>query len=206
MSPKKLILLSALVVALFAFILLFERKMPTTEERSRKGDLYWDIAQDRIERVEVKRGEEALEFQRAGEAAWRMVKPEKYPADTFAVGSLVTDLAAMRRVGGEDPADAKPSDYGLDQPVAKASIVWSDAGDAKNLKTRTVEFGKAIPGTDAIAARVEGTEKVLFVPSSVLASLRKPADDFESREIFPPASDATPGCCPLASFSCAIAF
>jgi hypothetical protein len=191
MSPKKLLALSALVALLFAFILLFERKMPTTEERSRKGDLYWDIAQDRVERIEVSRGAETLEFQRAGDAGWRMLKPEKYPADGFAVGSLVTDLAAMRRVGGEEPADAKASDYGLDQPVARATIVWGEAGDAKNLKTRTVEFGKAIPGTDAIAARVEGTEKVLFVPSSVLTSLRKGADDFESREVFPPASDAT---------------
>src|SRR5262249_2284568 len=144
MSPKKLLALSAVVVLLFAFILLFERKMPTTEERSRKGDLYWDIAQDRVDRIEVSRGAETLEFQRAGDAGWRMLKPEKYPADAFAVGSLVTDLAAMRRVGGEEPPDAKPSDYGLDQPVARATIVWSAAGEAKSLKTLTVQLGTAV--------------------------------------------------------------
>ena len=33
MSPKKLLLLTALVALLFAFIALFERKMPTTSER-----------------------------------------------------------------------------------------------------------------------------------------------------------------------------
>jgi hypothetical protein len=184
MSPKKLLALSAVVVALFAFILLFERRMPTTEERSRKGDLYWDIPQDRIERIELARGSETLEFQRAGEAGWRMVRPEKYPADSFAVGSVVSDLAEMKRAGGDDAADVKPSDYGLETPVAKATIVWSDPGDPKSLKTRTVEFGSAIPGTDVVAARVEGTQKVLFVPAAVLASLRKNADDFESREVF----------------------
>lgn len=184
MSPKKLLVLSAVVVALFGFIFFFERKMPTTEERARKGDLYWDIPQDRIDRVELSRGGETLEFQRAGDAGWKMVRPEKYPADAFAVGSMVTELAQMKRAGGEDAAAAKMADYGLDNPVAKATIAWSDPADPKSHRERTIEFGAAVPGTDVVAARVEGTEKVLFVPASVLASLRKGVDDFESREVF----------------------
>ncbi len=184
MSPKKLLALSAVVVALFLFIFFFERKMPTTEERSRKGDLYWDIPEDRIERVEVDRGGEILEFQRAGDAGWKMVRPEKYPADRFAVGGVVSELAELKRAGGEDAADAKAADYGLEKPAAKATIVWSDPGDPKSRKTRTVEFGAAVPGTDVVAARVEGSQKVLFVPASVLAALKKNADDFESREVF----------------------
>ncbi|HWZ86619.1 MAG TPA: DUF4340 domain-containing protein [Thermoanaerobaculia bacterium] len=184
MSPRKLLALTAVVVALVAFIFFVERKMPTTEERARKGDLYWDIPQDRIERIELARAGETLEFQRAGAAGWRMIKPEKYPADAFAVGGVVSDLAGMKRAGGEDSAEAKASDYGFATPVAKATIVWSDPGDPKTLKTRTVEFGANIPGTDVVAARVEGTEKVLFVPAAVLVSLRKNADDFESREVF----------------------
>jgi hypothetical protein len=79
MSPKKLLALSALVVLLCAVIPLFERKMPTTDERSRKGDLYWDIAQDRVERIEVSRGTETLEFQRAGDAGWRCSASREAP-------------------------------------------------------------------------------------------------------------------------------
>src|SRR5215831_1140917 len=191
MSPKKLIALSAVVVVLFGFILLFERKMPTTEERSRKGDLYLDIPQEHVQRIEIVRGAETLEFQRTGEVGWRMVRPEKYPADTFAVGSLVTELAELKRAPGEEPADAKASDYGFDKPVAKATIVWSDSGDAKNVKTRVVEFGANVPGSDVVAARVEGSPKILFVPSGVLESLKKNSDEFESREVFgSAASDA----------------
>ncbi len=184
MSPKKLLVLSAVVVALFAFILLFERKMPSTEERARKGDLYWDIPQDHIAKISLTRGAETLEFERAGDAGWRMLKPVKYPADTFAVGSMASDLAEMKRASAEDVTGAKPSDYGLDKPEAKATIVWSDASDPKTSNTRSIEFGSAIPGTDTVAARVAGTEKVLFVPASVLASVRKSADDFESRDVF----------------------
>ena len=184
MSPRKLLALSAVVVALFAFIFFFERKMPTTEERARKGDLYWDIPQDKVEKIEIARGGETLEFQRAGAAAWKMTRPEKYPADAFAVGSVVTDLAEMKRAGGEDAPESRAADYGLEKPAVTATITWSDPSDTKTLKSRTVEFGAAVPGTDVVAARVAGTQKVLFVPASVLASLKKNADDFESREVF----------------------
>ena len=186
MSAKKLLALTAVVAALFGFIFLFERRMPTTEERTRKGDLYWDIPQEQVERIELARAGETLEFQRAGEAGWKMIRPEKYPADPFAIGSVLSDLTEFKRAGGDDasPNDARPADYGLDQPAAKATIVWGDPADPKSRKTRTIEFGAAIPGTDVVAARVEGTQKVLFVPAAVLASLKKNADDFESREVF----------------------
>lgn len=183
MSPRKLLALSGVVVVLFAFIVFFERKMPTTEERARKGDLYWDIPQDSVQKMEIVRNGETLEFQRAG-AGWKMVRPEKYPADAFAVGSVLTDLAAMRRAGGEDASEGKAADYGLEKPALAATLVWADSGDPKTLKTRTVEFGNPVPGTDVVAARVTGTEKILFVPSSVLTGLKKSTDDFESREIF----------------------
>ena len=52
MSAKKLLALTAVVVALFAFIFLFERKMPSTEPSAqRKGDLYWDIPEDRVDAI-----------------------------------------------------------------------------------------------------------------------------------------------------------
>ncbi len=183
MSPKKLLVLTAVVAALFGFIVLYERKMPTTADRQLKGDLYWDIPTDRIERIELVRAGESLEFQREA-TAWKMIRPEKYPADSFAVNGIATELGELKRAGGADATDGRPADYGLDKPAARATLVWADPGDPKSKKTRTVEFGIEIPGTDVVAARVEGTEKVLFVPSSVLASLKKHADEFESRELF----------------------
>ncbi len=183
MSPKKLIALTAVVAVLFAFIVLFERKMPTTAERERKGDLYWDIPADRVDRVALTRGSERLEFQRLDPTHWKMTVPQRYPAESFAVSSLASDLAAMKR-SGEEASDAKPADYGLDKPVATASFEWTEADDPKARKTRTIEFGADVPGTDVVSARLAHTEKVLFVPSSVLASVKKNADDFLSKDVF----------------------
>jgi len=183
-SARKLLALTAVVALLFGFIFLFERRMPTTEDRTRKGDLYWDIPEGEVERIELTRAGEVLEFQRAGDAGWKMIRPEKYPADPFAVGSVLSELAEFKRAGGDDANDARAADYGLDKPAARATIVWGDPAEPKSRKTRTIEFGAAIPGTDVVAARVVGTQKVLFVPAAVLASLSKSADDFESREVF----------------------
>jgi hypothetical protein len=180
-SPKKLLVLTAVVAALFAFILLYERKMPSTAERQRKGDVYWDLPEDRVEHLTLVRGAETLEFQKNG-TSWRMVKPDSYPADTFAVDGVASDLADLKRAGGESE-DAKPADYGLSPPTAKATIVWTDADDPKEKKTRTLEFGRDVPGTDMAAARLEGSQHVMFVPASVLNGVRKPVDDFRSRDL-----------------------
>jgi hypothetical protein len=183
-SPRKLIFLSVVVVVLFGFIFLFERRMPTTAERERKGELYWDIPEERLDRITLTRGGEVVEFQRADGAPWRMVKPDPYPADVFAVNGLASDLAALKQAGGGSGAEASAADYGLDKSTVRASFVWTDANDPKEKKTRTIEFGITIPGTDTVAARLDGSSRIFFVPASVLNAVRKSVDDYRSREVF----------------------
>ena len=76
-----------------------------------------------------------------------MVKPAPYPADAFAVNGLVSELADLKRAGS-DSGEAKPEAFGLEKPVAKATIVWTEADDPAAKQTRTLEFGGAVPGTD----------------------------------------------------------
>lgn len=184
MSARKLLALTAFVAALFAFIFLFERKMPSTAERQRKGNLYWDLPEDRLTGLTLTRGPEVVELARAdGAAPWRLVKPDAYPADAFAVNGAAGELTELKQAS-VDSAEARPQDYGLDHPVATAKLVWTDADDPSAVKTRTIEFGVDIPGTDITAARVAGQSTVLFVPSSALAAVKKPVDDFRSRDVF----------------------
>jgi len=190
MSHRKLIVLTALVVALFAFVYLFERKMPTTEERAKKGDLVWELPEDQIEAIRLERpGSLTVELARAGPASWRLVKPDSYPADSAAVSDLLSQLARLRRAGG-DSSEAKPDDYGLKSPSGKATITWKDDAKPGKKFSRTLEFGIEIPGTDATAARLAGGNSVLFVPTTVAVAARKPADEFKTREVFPPALEA----------------
>ena len=189
MSPRKLIVLTALVVALFAFVFFFERKMPTTAERQQKGDLIWDLPEERIESVRLERPSGVLELARSGASSWRLGKPDSYPADGFAASDLVSQLARLKRAGG-DASGARPEDYGLKTPSAKATIVWKDDPKSNKKLSRTLEFGIEIPGTDGTAARVAGSDSVLFVPTSLASAVKKGADEFKSKEVFgSPSSD-----------------
>lgn len=182
MSPRKILLLTFLVALLFAFILLFERKMPTTSEAAQKKDLVWDLPEDQVELLRIEHPGVSVELKKTG-TAWRLTRPEAYPADVVTAGDLATQLAKLRRAGG-DSADAKPEDYGLAAPTAKATLGWKDPANPTRHLSRTLEFGVDIPGTDATAARVAGTTHVLFVPASVAASARKGPDDFKSKDVF----------------------
>jgi uncharacterized protein DUF4340 len=189
MSPKKILVLTALVVALFAFIVFVERKMPTTGERQQKGDLVWDLPEDRIDSVVLTSPAGAVELDRAGPSAWRLARPDPYPADGFAASDLVSQLARLKRASPDIP-EARPEDYGLSSPTAKATIGWKEDPKAAKKQTRTLEFGTEIPGTDATAARVAGTSTVLFVPTSVASAVKKKPDEFKSKEVFGSSSDA----------------
>jgi hypothetical protein len=181
-SPRKILLLTLLVAFLFAFIFLFERKMPTTSEAQQKKDLVWELPEDQVELVRTEHEGAVVELKKNG-TGWRLTKPEPYPADAAAVEDLASQLAKLRRAGG-DASEAKPEDYGLAMPSAKATLGWKDPENAARHFTRTLEFGVDIPGTDAAAARVAGTTHVLFVPARLVAAARKGPDDFKSKEVF----------------------
>jgi hypothetical protein len=183
MSPRKLIVLTAVILVLFAFIILYERKLPTTAERESRGELVWDLPEDRIELVRIERSGEVLELHKAGPDVWRIVKPEAARADGVAVSGLVAELADLKRAEGEAPG-ARPADYGLEPATTKATIVWTDAEALAVKKTRTLELGIDVPGTDVTAARVGGAAPIFFVPASVATAVRKSADDFKSMEVF----------------------
>lgn len=183
MSSRKLLVLTGVVVALLAFIYFFERKMPTTAERQQQGDLHWDLPEDRVVGIRLERGGETVELAKSGDA-WKLVRPEAYPADAFTAGEIASELANLKNPGGEPAPDGKREDYGLAKPLATATIVWTDPTNPTKKLSRTMAFGIDIPGTDVTAASVTGTPGILFVPSSVAASVRKAADEFKSKDVF----------------------
>jgi len=183
MSSRKLLALTGVVVALFAFIFFFERRMPTTSEREQKGDLYWEVPADRVESIRLDHGSESVELAKSGET-WKLVKPETYPADANAVSDLASQLAGPKKPAGESQAEGNPEGYGLAKPSARATFAWTDPKKPGQKSSRTIEFGLDIPGTDLSAARIAGKSEILFVPASLASSVRKGADDFKSKDVF----------------------
>ncbi len=183
MSSRKLLVLTGVVAVLFAFIFFFERKMPTTSELAEKGEMYWDLPEDRVEKILLERGPDVVELVKAGEN-WRLARPVAYPADTSAASDLARELADLKKPGGEPPEEAKPEDYGLAKPAGKVTFTWTEASAPATKMSRSLELGVDIPGTDLTAARVAGKPQILLVPSSLAAAVRKAADDFRSKDVF----------------------
>jgi hypothetical protein len=181
MTARRLVILSVVVLLLFAFILLFERKLPSTEDRQREGELHWNLPEDSIDEIRLEQSGGSIRLKKQGED-WRIVEPESYPADPAAVSDLTAQLGDLKRSEGEGEG-ARAEDYGLQPPSAKATVFWTDE-KTRARQQKTVELGLEIPGTDFTAARVESGGPVVFVPSSVSSAVRKNVADLRSKELF----------------------
>ena len=186
MTLRRLGLLTGILAVLLAFILVLERRMPTTQERVDRGDVLWQVDEAKVAKIEIVRDNQMLEFTRTPPGDWKMVRPETYPADAGSLSSLVFDLAKPAREG-EAPAAANEPDYGLVAPRAVVTItaIDSKAGKDGKAEAHTLSIGKEIPGTDTVAARVKGENRTVFVRSTLATDLLKPVDGFKSKKVFP---------------------
>ena len=176
MPTKKLLVLSGVFLALLAFVVLFERKQPTSEERAKSAKRLVDVNPENVVSVLLERpGLPNVELLRSEKNRWTFKGDPEGPADGFAAENLVGDLGRLDVVG-EEHTDVDPKEFGLDAPKAKATLTF------KNKSVKTFLFGQAIPGTDATAA-AEGA-RFAAVRAAPLAALTKPADEYRSHSLF----------------------
>ncbi|MDL1952322.1 DUF4340 domain-containing protein, partial [Acidobacteria bacterium ACD] len=180
-STRKLLVLTGVFLALLAFVVFFERHQPTSEQAARARKKLLDFETAEAVAVTVERPDlPKVALARGPEDRW-LVGGE--PADAATVDGLVADLARLDLVG-ETRTEFDPKEFGLDAP--KATVVLGLKGGASH----TVLFGSEVPGTDATAAAVGGRfGAVKYAP---MAALRKPLDDFRSKNLVEvPSADVT---------------
>jgi hypothetical protein len=176
MPTRKLLVLSGVFLALLAFVVLFESKQPTSEERAKSAKRLVDVNAEDVVSVLLERpGLARVELLRREKNRWTLKGDPEGPADGFAAENLVGDLGRLDVVG-DVRTDVDPKEFGLDTPKAKATLTFKD----KSVKTFL--FGQAIPGTDATAAS-EGA-RFAAVRAAPLAGLTKPVDEYRSRSLF----------------------
>jgi hypothetical protein len=184
MSTRKLLVLTGVFFGLLAFVVFFERKQPTSEERAKAAKRLAEFKPDEVASVTIERPDlPKVDLVRKEKGRWTVLNPPTSAADGFSADNLVSDLARLEVVG-ETRTTFDPKEYGLDAPKAKATVVLADKS------SKVFSFGAPIPGTDAVAAaegRVFGA-----VRSAPLAALTKPVDDYRSRQLFDvPVGDIT---------------
>ena len=183
MSTRKLLILTAVFVALLAFVVLWERHLPTSEGRARARKRLLDLDAKAVAGLVVERPDQPKVELSRKDGGWVLAGPAGGAADAVAADGLVSDLARLDLLG-DTRTEFDPKEYGLDAPRAKVTVTMSDGS------SRTVLFGEAIPGADATAASEGGRlGSVKFAP---IAQLAKPYDEYRSKNLVDvPAADVT---------------
>jgi len=174
MSTRKLLILTGVFLALLAFVVLWERHQPTSEEKAKSTRRLIDLDAKEVASLSIERpGQPPVALSRK-DGRWILEGPKGGAADATTADGLVSDLARLDLLG-ETRSTFDPKEYGLDPPKAKATVKMRD--DA----SRTVLFGDAIPGADATAAAEGGRlGSVKFAP---ISQLTKPYDEYRSRSL-----------------------
>lgn len=139
----------------------------------------------RIERLEVRRGADALTLSRVG-PVWRVTAPDLGRASRGAVETITSQLRELRaaRTLGDEMDDAALQRLGLTQPSATLTLRRG------GIEPVTLEFGGDCPGREGeVAARRAGSRTAVCFARSMVDALRAPAAAFADDHVLSARTD-----------------
>ncbi len=187
MKLKTTIILLIVAAIGFAYVFLYERKQFTTDEIvQRAGMVFPDFNSDRVNRIEIKKGDLVTLLEKTDKDNWMLQKPLAVNADKAEVTSILSELQYMKKISSiKASSDLKP--YGLAEPVFVASL-WTGAieptkaGQAK--KEHSIYVGSKRAGGDEVYIRLEGSNEILLVPGTILDKFGKSVSDLRTKKVF----------------------
>lgn len=197
MKPRTLLILLVLVLGLGAFIAFYERKLPSSDERSaeakkvfaglKKEDvsavgLQWTGHDVRLERVAAAKPSKPKEETQpeATETAppadeWKLVRPLAARADSTAVAGLLETLLNLEQSRVLESYDAK--EVGLDHPQATIRLKTADG-------EKVLRVGSAIPTAGSMVVAFEGEKQAYVVADSLLSGIQRDPGEWRDKLVF----------------------
>jgi hypothetical protein len=182
-KPRTVAILAAVVAALAAFVLFFERELPSTDERRERAGRALALEPDEVTALALEWEGREVRFERApkseGEAPfaarpWRLVAPIAGRADGARIDQLLSSLAGLeveRKVEG-----AARTDLGLEPP--RGRVRWSGGGAEGSL-----EVGGEVPASSNVVIAVAGRGAPVVVPRTFAADLGRAAVEWRARDV-----------------------
>lgn len=144
------------------------------EEDGWRSKVLISFDREKVEKLEVVRGEQALVLQKVAQNQWEIEKPERLSADPVKVSDLLWSLKDAR--ASRFPGKEKLGQEILDSPVMVARV-WLEAQE----KPLELKIGRATPDGQGYYAQVPAQEETVEVPNSFLEEMKK-ATAWELRE------------------------
>ena len=188
MKPKTLAALALVVGALAATVFLFEKDLPSTDERTARAKKVVPVKGDELVAIEIDWQGKIARLERAPKGAadaaaappsprpWQLVEPFATRADAGLVDTFAGQLTALE--AKRDLEGASPADVGLDPPRGK--VTWKTATASGSLA-----IGGEIPASNEIV--VASSERTLpaVVDKGIVAQLEREPGEWRSREAVP---------------------
>jgi len=189
MKPRTLLVLLVVVLALGAFIWFYERKLPSTEERTELNKKVLRVEKDdvtaltlqsskgqvRLERVKGPRPKKKDVLAEEPAVEWRMTRPLAVRADSFAVDRLLDSLTNLEKNRALDEVNAK--DVGLDKPRAVIRVTTQDG-------EKVLRLGAEVPPGGSLIAGFQGEKGAYVVSDSILTEVDHDPKDWRDRTMF----------------------
>ena len=183
MNWKNTWILVGLATALFAFIVLFERRMTPSHYVEAPKALLADLRAATVTTIQLRRGNQpALTLERTN-SAWQFTNPFQYPAATFTVQTFLETLEKVvpsthittREISARKQT---PADFGFDPPPVVLSLT---SGEHR----RELKIGGRTTTGDQIYVEVVGTPGYFVVSADLLdRMLPRTAHDWRDTALF----------------------
>ena len=177
MKTKNLVILAAIVLAVAAYVFLFERHRPTSDESKAAAEkVLQGFERDDVVEIVIEGAEGRVRLEKTGEE-WRLREPLDFPADSSVVSSTLASLAnltADRRLAADE---IDLADFGLEDPAAEITLRMADGGE------RLVAVGDELPLGSKRALRVDGGDEVTIASGWFVSDLERKVDDWRSRDV-----------------------
>jgi uncharacterized protein DUF4340 len=189
MKPRTLLVLLVVVLALGAFIWFYERKLPSTEERTELAKKVLRLEKDdvtaltlesskgqvRLERVQSPKPKKKDGIAETPAVEWRMTRPLAVRADSFAVDRLLDSLTGLEKNQSLD--EVNPKDVGLDKPRAVIRLATKDG-------EKVLKLGAEVPPGGSLIAGFQGETGAYVVSDSILSEVDHDPKDWRDRTMF----------------------
>lgn len=155
-----------------------------TNERGRvpqEGEAF-GIDAKTVSKLEVRSTDRSLTLEKQGEQ-WSLTQPFKGYADKDVTERMVKAIAELRPTGERKDANLNDPKFGLDKPQLTAVMTY------EGRKTVTLYIGSEAPGGSEFFARIEGRNRLYFVPASLRTDLLQQPDALRDKTVVHVESD-----------------
>jgi len=172
--------IAAIVLAAVAAF-YFQVDRPAQErkaEEHERGEVFVDVPHDRVDAIEIVRGDDTLRLERDAARRWWLRAPEVAPARPEAVQDLLDEATATKVLRRLTVSGAERAELGLDAPVARLRL----AGEGIDVELRVGRDDPLLQGRYYLGRNDD--DGVIVTASPLRQALEEPIDELRRRRLF----------------------